>query len=318
MGSGAGRHHRMQGPGRRPPRSPGHGAARRIANRRVVQRHEGPAPGRRRTHDGNAAQRMGSGGWRSGGHRSDALARWSREGRSASGVTRKDSAWSQRRACALQIVTGRNSRRRKGLKPSRRLSETTGPRSPCAFRIAFLTAGVTEREAACKPRGRISHTAHRRPDVTAAQRQSFTRYRSSSRALANVTADPVMPLSTPVCGAMERLRTRYRAHIELSCFCYRSAPARSASPAAASPPVRSTAAERTVTGVVTTTGVTARTGARRSRQRRRRGGHRRGRALGRRHRHERGRRNHGVRALSSGATGGGERSEPPGKRQREG
>ena len=80
-----------------------------------------------------------------------------------SGVTSKDSEWSQRRAIALQIVTGRNSHCRKGLEPSRRLSETTGPQSPCVFRIAFLMAEVTERDAACKQRGQISHTAHRRP-----------------------------------------------------------------------------------------------------------------------------------------------------------
>ena len=43
-------------------------------------------------------------------------------------------------------------------------------------------AGVTERGAACKPRCRISHTAHRRVGVTAAQRRSFTRYRRSTHA----------------------------------------------------------------------------------------------------------------------------------------
>ena len=39
--------------------------------------------------------------------------------------------------CALHTVVGRDHRCRKGLEPSRRLSETTGPRSPSAFRIAF-------------------------------------------------------------------------------------------------------------------------------------------------------------------------------------
>ena len=50
-------------------------------------------------------------------------------------------------ACALHTVIGRNSRRRKGLEPSRRLSETTGPQSPSAFRIAFRVTGVTKRGA---------------------------------------------------------------------------------------------------------------------------------------------------------------------------
>ena len=53
--------------------------------------------------------------------------------------------------CALHTVIGRNSRRRKGLEPSRRLSETAGPRPSGAFRIAFLTAEVTNHRAACKP-----------------------------------------------------------------------------------------------------------------------------------------------------------------------
>jgi len=35
---------------------------------------------------------------------------------------------------------------------------------------------------ACKPRWRISHTAHQRHGVTAAQRQSFTRYRRPGHA----------------------------------------------------------------------------------------------------------------------------------------
>ena len=171
------------------------------------------------------------------------------------GVTRKDSAWSQRRACALHFVTGGNSRRRNGLQRSRRLRETTGPQSPCAFRIAFLTAGVTERDAACKPRWGISHTAHRRRGVTAAQRRSFTRYRISLRTLVHVTADPVMPMRTQTGRTVERFPTRYRARRERSCFCYRSASAPSASPS-----VRSTSAERTVTGVVTTISTSAWTG----------------------------------------------------------
>ena len=51
---------------------------------------------------------------------------------------------------ALHTVIGRNSRQRKGLEPSRRLSETTGPRSPSAIRIAFWTTEVTKCAAGCK------------------------------------------------------------------------------------------------------------------------------------------------------------------------
>ena len=113
-----------------------------------------------------------------------------------------------------------------------------------------------------KPRCRISHTAHRRHGVTAAQRRSFTRYRISSRVVAHVTSDPATSMFTPVCGAIGRLPTCYRARMERSCFYYRSAPAPSALPVAASPLVRSMAAERSVTGVVTTIQASARTGAR--------------------------------------------------------
>ena len=63
--------------------------------------------------------------------------------------------------CALHTVIGRNSRRRKGLEPSRRLSEMTGPQSPSAFRIAFLTAEVTNRRAPCKAAMPVS--THRAP-----------------------------------------------------------------------------------------------------------------------------------------------------------
>ena len=41
----------------------------------------------------------------------------------------------ERRSCALHTATGLKRQRRKGLEPSRRLSETTGPRSPSAFRV---------------------------------------------------------------------------------------------------------------------------------------------------------------------------------------
>ena len=55
-----------------------------------------------------------------------------------------------KRACALHTVIGQNSRCRKELEPSRRLSETTGPQSPGAFRIAFWTTEVTDCAARCK------------------------------------------------------------------------------------------------------------------------------------------------------------------------
>ena len=52
--------------------------------------------------------------------------------------------------CALHTVIGLNSRRRKGLEPSRRLSETTGPQSPSAFLVVFPAPEVTKRGARCK------------------------------------------------------------------------------------------------------------------------------------------------------------------------
>ena len=49
---------------------------------------------------------------------------------------------------------------RKELEPSRRLSETTGPQSPSAFRIAFRVTEVTERAARCKHEApRFTHRA---------------------------------------------------------------------------------------------------------------------------------------------------------------
>ena len=51
---------------------------------------------------------------------------------------------------ALHTVIGRDSRRRKGLEPERRLSETTGPQSPSAFRVVFPATEVTKRAALCK------------------------------------------------------------------------------------------------------------------------------------------------------------------------
>ena len=118
------------------------------------------------------------------------------------GCVEQKSAWSRRGDCALHTVIGQNSRRRNGLEPSRRLNETTGPQSPCAFRIALLTAGVTERDAACKPRCRIPHTAH----------TSGTALPLRSDGRSHVTADAAMPMRADV-WAKGGLATRYRARV---------------------------------------------------------------------------------------------------------
>ena len=59
------------------------------------------------------------------------------------GCDEKNSEWSRIRRFGLHTAIGCNSRRRKGLEPSRRLSETTGPQSQSAFRIAFRAIEVT-------------------------------------------------------------------------------------------------------------------------------------------------------------------------------
>ena len=73
-----------------------------------------------------------------------------RQDQGASGVTRKTPKGVQVGDCALHTVIGRNSQRRKGLEPSRRLSETTGPQSPSAFRVVFPTTEATKCGARCK------------------------------------------------------------------------------------------------------------------------------------------------------------------------
>ena len=88
-------------------------------------------------------------------------------------------------ACALHTVIGRNSRRRKGLERSRRLSETTGP------------------HGASKKRG-VSDTAHRRLGVTVRHRAGCTCYRESSRPVAHVTADLRGMVKCPVHGPVHR------------------------------------------------------------------------------------------------------------------
>ena len=58
----------------------------------------------------------------------------------------------------LHTVMGREGRCRKGREPERRLSETTGPQSPSAFRVVFPAPEVTDRVSGCKARGDIPHT----------------------------------------------------------------------------------------------------------------------------------------------------------------
>ena len=82
---------------------------------------------------------------------------------SASGVTRKDSARSQRRACALHFVTGRNSRRRKGLEPSRRLSETTGPQSPFTVHVPHRLPDGRGNRTGCAVQTARADFTHRAP-----------------------------------------------------------------------------------------------------------------------------------------------------------
>ena len=89
-------------------------------------------------------------------------------------------------SCALHTVIGRNNRRRKGLEPSRRLSETTGPQSLSAFRIAFRATEVTERAARCKHE--VPHFPHSAPQAR--------RYRSAPESVAHVTANGREPVHT--------------------------------------------------------------------------------------------------------------------------
>ncbi len=116
-------------------------------------------------------------------------------------------------SCALHTVIGQNSRCRKELEPSRRLSETTGPQSPSAFRIAFRVTEVTERAARCKRAAR--HFTHRAP--------AAWRYHRATAAGSHVTADPRARIRELVCKAMLPSLTRYRARTDRSCSCYRSA-----------------------------------------------------------------------------------------------
>ena len=102
------------------------------------------------------------------------------------GVTKSTPHGVREGLVALHAVIGRNSRRRNGLGPSRRLSETTGPQSPSAFRIAFWTIKVTERGATCKHV--MSVFTHRAPTARC--------YRRATAAGAHVTAFHREPLHT--------------------------------------------------------------------------------------------------------------------------
>ena len=104
------------------------------------------------------------------------------------GCERKNSEWSPVGTFALHTVMGREGRCRKGLEPKRRLSETTRPQSPNAFRITFRAIEVTDCVAPGKRAARHSHIAHRRLGVTVARQRpvhtlphfvagDFTRYR---------------------------------------------------------------------------------------------------------------------------------------------
>ena len=65
------------------------------------------------------------------------------------GCDEKNSVWSPIGTGGLHTVIGRNSRR-KGLEPSQRLSETTGPHPPGAFCVVFPATEATRRGARCK------------------------------------------------------------------------------------------------------------------------------------------------------------------------
>ena len=107
-------------------------------------------------------------------------------------------------ACALHTVIGRNSRQRKGLEPSRRLSETTGPQSPSGFRIAFQATEVTNRAAhGASTKHRVSYAAQRRLGVTASHGVGCTCYRGSSRAGSPVTTDSRGAVKFPVPKAIQ-------------------------------------------------------------------------------------------------------------------
>ena len=68
----------------------------------------------------------------------------------ASGVRKTTPTGVERGWVSLHTVTGLERRRRKGLEPSRRLSETTEPLHLSAFRVVVPAVQVTKRAARCK------------------------------------------------------------------------------------------------------------------------------------------------------------------------
>ena len=89
------------------------------------------------------------------------------------GVTISTPTGVERGRTALHTATGLRRRRRKGLEPSRRLSETTDPHSPCAFRVVVPATEVTKRGARCKRRA--AFFTHRAPEPV----RGSVRYRSA-------------------------------------------------------------------------------------------------------------------------------------------
>ena len=69
------------------------------------------------------------------------------------GCVDPDSEWSPKGTRAHHTDASRNRRCRKGLEPSRRLSETTGPRCLSAFRVAVPRTEVTKSSPGCNRSG---------------------------------------------------------------------------------------------------------------------------------------------------------------------
>ena len=81
------------------------------------------------------------------------------------GCEGRSSHWSPTGVRAVHTASGPGGRRRKGLEPSRRLSETTGPRSPSAFRVVVPVTEVTKCGARCKRTA--AFFTHRAPEPVA-------------------------------------------------------------------------------------------------------------------------------------------------------
>ena len=83
--------------------------------------------------------------------------------RTCVGCEGRSSHWSPTGVRAVHTASGPGGRRRKGLEPSRRLSETTDPRSPSAFRVVFPATEVTKCGARCKRAA--AFFTHRAPEL---------------------------------------------------------------------------------------------------------------------------------------------------------